>query len=74
MNQIETETLVHVRFDGRSFDVSASQLDLSVGASDREIKQALARRLEVSERELADYTVDRHRNGNLTIRPNAIFG
>ena len=66
--------VVHVRFNGRSFDVATSQLDLGIGSNDEQIKRAIAQHLEVPFVRLADYTVDRHANGNLTLRPEAIFG
>ena len=66
--------VVHVRFNGRSFDVPTAQLDLGVGSSDEQIKRALAQHLEVPPSRLGDYTVDRHANGNLTLRPEAVFG
>jgi hypothetical protein len=68
------EARVHVRFAGRSFDVPAGQLDLGLGSSDAEVKRALARHLEVPVSRLDDYVIDRHANGNLTLRPEAIFG
>jgi len=71
---INTNTMLHVRFAGRSFDVPARDLDLALGSSDTQIKQALARRLEVDSTQLNDYCIDRHSNGNLTLRPEAIFG
>ncbi len=43
-------------------------------SDDREIKGALARHLDVPEAHLRDYTVDRHETGNLTVRPEAVFG
>ena len=73
MQHIAT-AVVHVRFNGRSFDVATSQLDLGVGSSDEQIKRALAQHLEVPLSRLADYVVDRHANGNLTLRPEAVFG
>ena len=66
--------VIHVRFAGRSFDVPANQLELGIGASDDQIKRALAQYLEVSVVRLSDYVVDRHANGNLTLRPEAVFG
>ena len=66
--------LIHVRFAGRSFDVPATQLDLALGASDAQIKQALAHHLDVGVARFDDYVVDRHANGNLTVRPEAVFG
>ena len=39
-----------------------------------EVKRALARHLEVPEEKLRDYVVDRHETGNLTVRPEAVFG
>jgi hypothetical protein len=66
--------VIHVRFAGRSFDVPAAQLDLGLGSTDAQVKQALAQYLEVSVARLGDYVVDRHANGNLTVRPEAVFG
>ena len=73
MNQI-AGAVIHVRFAGRSFDVPIEQFDLGIGSSDEQIKRALAQHLEVPASRLADYVVDRHANGNLTLRPEAVFG
>ena len=73
-NMYTSCAVIHVRFAGRSFDVPANQLDLGIGASDEQIKHALARHLEISVARLRDYVVDRHANGNLTLRPEAVFG
>jgi hypothetical protein len=66
--------VVHVRFDGHSHDVAIDQLDIGAGSDDASIKRALARYLEVPEAKLRDYVVDRHQTGNLTVRPDAVFG
>ncbi len=66
--------VVHIRFEGLSRDIPLSDLDLGPDSSDREIKQVLARRLEVAAESLRDYVVDRHASGNLTVRPEAVFG
>jgi hypothetical protein len=66
--------ILHVRFDGRSLDIPLSDLDVGLGSDDRAIKRALAQHLEVPEAKLRDYTVDRHETGNLTVRPQAVFG
>ena len=66
--------VIHVRFAGRSFDVPTGQLDLGIGSSDEQVKRAIAQHLEVPLARLGDYVVDRHANGNLTLRPEAVFG
>lgn len=66
--------VVHVRFGGRSFDVPLSDLGLRVGDDDGDVKRSLAARLDVHPSRLMDYVVDRHGNGNLTVRPEAVFG
>jgi hypothetical protein len=66
--------VVHVRFDGRSLDVELDEIDVGPSSDDRTIKHALARHLDVPERELGNYVVDRHDTGNLTVRPSAVFG
>jgi len=66
--------VAHIRYNGRSLDVPLGQLDIGVGSSDAEIKRALAGHLEVPEAKLRDYVIDRHETGNLTVRPEAVFG
>jgi hypothetical protein len=65
---------IHIRFEGRSLDVPLSTLDLGPLPSDDEVKRALALHLKVPGSKLRDYVVDRHPNGNLTVRPEAVFG
>jgi hypothetical protein len=72
--QEQRPAVAHVRYDGRSVDVPLSQLDLSARSADIEIKRALARHLNAPEGQLRGHVVDRHRNGNLTVRPEAVFG
>jgi hypothetical protein len=66
--------VLHIRFDGRSFDIPLSDLDVGLASSDADVKRALAGYLNVSEVKFRDYTVDRHDTGNLTVRPEAVFG
>ena len=76
--RIETRDIagavVHVRFAGRSFDIPLSSLDVGAMSADGQIKRAVARHLDVPPERLSAYTVDRHANGNLTVRPEAVFG
>jgi hypothetical protein len=72
--QIMAVKVVHIRFDGRSIDVPQSDLDVGPASSDNEVKHALARYLETPESSLRDYVVDRHETGNMTVRPEAVFG
>ena len=67
--------VAHVRYAGRSFDVPLAGLGLAGGASgDEQVKRALAAYLEVTPAELGEYVLDRHANGNVTLRPAAVFG
>ena len=66
--------VLHTRFDGRSLDIPLERLDVGPVSSDTEIKRALARYLEVPGAKLRDYVVDRHETGNMTVRPEAVFG
>ena len=71
---INERAVLHARFDGRSFDIPLADLDIGLGSDDRLVKRVLARHLEIPEAKLRDYTVDRHETGNLTVRPEAVFG
>jgi hypothetical protein len=66
--------VVHIRFEGKSVDIPVADLEFSRGASDAEIKQAVAGYLDVAADKFKHYVVDRHETGNLTIRPEAVFG
>jgi hypothetical protein len=66
--------VVHVRFDGRSLDIPQGELDVGVASSDNDVKRALAQYLETPVAKFRDYVVDRHDTGNMTVRPEAVFG
>ena len=68
------ERRVHVRFEGQSWEIAFGVLDIGDLSPDRDVRQALARYFEVPVRKLAPYVVERHANGNITIRPEAVFG
>lgn len=66
--------MVHIRFEGRSLDLCEQDLELKPGMSDGEVKARIASRLDVSVGRLRDYIVDRVPNGNLILRPVAVYG
>ena len=72
--RINESPVLHIRFDGRSFDIPLSDLDVGTLSSDVDVKRALAGYLSIPDTKLRDYTVDRHETGNLTVRPEAVFG
>jgi hypothetical protein len=61
--------VLHVRFGASCFDISQPGLDIEPGSDDRKVKRAVAEFLDVPSYRLDDYVIDRHTNGNLTIRP-----
>jgi len=73
-DQRNGSAVVHIRFEGHSRDIPLADLDVGSLSGDAAIKQALARFLEVPEARLRDYIIDRHETGNLTVRPEAVFG
>jgi hypothetical protein len=73
-NEQQGVAVVHVRYDGRSYDIPQSELDVGTASSDAQVRRALASYLDVSENKLRDYVIDRHETGNMTVRPEAVFG
>ena len=51
-----------------------SDLDVGQLSDDSDVKRALAGYLDVPVEKFRHYVVDRHETGNLTIRPEAVFG
>jgi hypothetical protein len=66
--------LVHVRFEGRSYDLPEDQLGLIFGMTDGDIKARIARHFDVSDEKLRSYVVDRPETGDLIVRPEAVYG
>ena len=66
--------LIHVRYNGRSVDLLLSDLDLGAFSDDHTVRRAVAEYLGIKPSQLQHHAVDRHPNGNLTIRPHAVFG
>ena len=67
-------TVVHIRFEGRSVDIPMSDLDVGPASSDGDVKRAVADYLDVGSEKFNHYVIDRHDTGNMTIRPEAVFG
>jgi hypothetical protein len=66
--------MVHIRFEGRSLEMNERDLQLTTGMSDIDIKERVARRLEVRAEKLRGYVVDRPATGNIVVRPEAVYG
>jgi hypothetical protein len=66
--------MLHVRFDGTSRDIPCSELDLGALSSDNDVRAALGAYLDVPAGKFQAYVIERHDNGNITVRPEATFG
>lgn len=66
--------MVHVRYDGRSVDLREDQLRVNAGMADREIKEQVARHFDVGLKQFDFYVVDRTPQGDLVVRPEAVYG
>jgi len=65
---------IHVRFAGQSQRLNFAHIGLPANATDGDIKEAVARNLEVAASTFKFHVVERHDNGNITVRPEAVFG
>lgn len=68
------ERLLHTMLEGRSHDIALSTLDLGDLSTDEQVKQAVASHFSLPISKLAFFEVHRHENGNVTVRPPAVFG
>lgn len=66
--------MIHVRFEGRSYDVRQRDLNLGTMSSDRQILETLARFYELDFNKLRNYVVDRRPSGAVIVRPEAVYG
>ena len=66
--------MVHVRFEGRSYDYTERELRVGAAMTDREIKERLAQFLDASMDRFEAYVVERTVRGDVIIRPEAVYG
>lgn len=68
--------MVHIRFEGRSYDIAENQLGITaaIAMNDRAVKEQVARHLDVNSDRLQFYVIDRRPGGDLIIRPEAVYG
>ncbi len=66
--------MVHIRFEGRSYDLAEIQLGVTATMNDTAIKERLAQHFDVVGDRFQPYVVDRRPSGDLIIRPEAVYG
>ncbi|NES98438.1 MAG: hypothetical protein F6K32_25320 [Desertifilum sp. SIO1I2] len=66
--------MVHIRFEGRSLDVTENQIGVTANMNDTAIKERVARHLDVGGDRLNFYVIDRRPSGDLIVRPEAVYG
>jgi hypothetical protein len=70
----EVSVMVHIRFEGRSYDVAENQLGIATGMSEQAIKERLAKHFDVKGDRFESYVLDRRPSGDLIVRPEAVYG
>jgi hypothetical protein len=68
------EARIHIRFEGRSWDILCRDLDVGPFSTDEQVRRALANYFDVALGKFRVYVIERHENGNMTVRPEAVFG
>ena len=66
--------MVHVRFEGRSYDIPEAQLGVTAGMNDSAVKERLIQYFDVTCDRFQFYVVDRRPSGDLIVRPEAVYG
>lgn len=65
---------LHIRYEGRSIDLTTEQLDVGAEAPDQDILAAVAHHFNEPVAKLNGMIVDRTVQGAITVRPQAVFG
>ena len=73
--QVMVGPQLHIRFEGRSFDLEQSDLDVGALSTDAQVRQAVANHLGVPLAKIQTFAIDRNAaTGSMTLRPEAVFG
>lgn len=65
---------VHVRVQGRSYDLPMVHIGVTRSSTDAEVREAVARHLDVPIETFNNTVLERLQSGNMTLRPEAVFG
>ncbi len=68
------QPVVHIRFEGQSWDIPCRELDIGPMSTEAQIRIALANHFDVAVERFRHYVIERYANGNMTVRPQAVFG
>jgi len=71
---VEVGAVIHVRFEGKSEDILLGDLNVALDTPDNLVKTAVANWIDVEEGAFDKFVVERNDNGDMTIRPEAVFG
>lgn len=66
--------LLHLRFEGKSREIAFDILDIGTASTDEAVRAAVAAFLDINPARLTGTVLERHENGNMTLRPEALFG
>jgi hypothetical protein len=59
--------MVHIRFEGRSLDITETQLGISAGMNDGAVKERVSQHLDLNINRLSAYIVDQRPSGDLAL-------
>lgn len=66
--------MLHIFFAGNQYDWSYSEADVSDYSTDDQIKQSLSVLLHTPTAKFDGWYIDRGVTGEVTVRPNVVFG
>lgn len=66
--------MVHIRFEGRSYDLTERELGITSNMNENAIKQRLAQHFDVHTNRLNGYVIDHRPSGDTIVRPEAVYG
>ena len=64
---------IHVRLDGKTKELILADISLTSKSTDEEILAVLAKSLRVDIERFSLFSVDRRKDGNIYLRPDAMF-
>jgi len=66
--------MVHLRFEGHSYDFALHDLGITSNMKDRDVKMRLAQRFDIGFQRIQSYVVEHRPSGDIIVRPEAVYG